>query len=105
MHVHPHAHGASPIRQDANANGASSLNATSPFSVMADGDASTTSTSAMTDAAKSAAPATSFSGLAGNLQALLLGIGQNGTGAAAGQAVPSGEAGALQAYGRNGLFG
>ena len=112
MHVHSAAHGASFVRShEADSSARSAASAASPFSTVTDTDASTTSDTATSpDASASGAAATGgsaanpFSSLSSNLQALLLGIGQNGLSGGSQQG-PATIAGALQAYGQNSLFG
>ena len=102
MHIHSATQYASSIRSqeanDANTTTGRAIGTASPFPATA-GGASTTS-GAATGGTAASSP---FASLSSNLQALLLGVGQNGQSAAGGQS--AGAAGALQAYAQGSLFG
>ncbi len=125
MHVHAHMQGTSPVRNVETTSARSAMSSTTPFSVMADGDgtsasdasavfadnqAEATGTGATGTASSGSAPvatsaASAFSSLSSGLQAMLLGVGQNGQSAvAAGSSMTANTTSALQAYNQTSLF-
>ncbi len=98
MHVHSHMQGASPVRRQdvSDASTRPVASTTSPFAAMPGG----TSSSASGDVPSTASA--SFSSLSNDIQALLLGVGQNGQpGSTPGDAGSQSTASALQAYGQS----